>query len=126
MSTQNVFMGKHEYLSGYPSYLQLHILLTSYIGLDMSIKTTYFSYLSTKIWVFINSNEYPQHILLWRNKKNTFRLRKHLSQSENDAIIDSCHFLTFTTLWANSADDKLIIFFSFFQKIGFGISCKLS
>ena len=35
-------------------------------------------------------------------------------------------YLTFTTLWANSADDKLMIFFLFFQKIGFVISCKLS
>ena len=33
--------------------------------------------------------------------------------------------LTFTTLWADSADDKVIIFF-FPQKIGFDISCKLS
>ena len=34
--------------------------------------------------------------------------------------------LTFTTLWANSADDKLVIFFLFCQKTGFYISCKLS
>ena len=36
--------------------------------------------------------------------------------------------LTFTMLWANSADDKLIIFFLFFfpQKIDFDISCKLT
>ena len=35
--------------------------------------------------------------------------------------------LSFTNLWANSADDKLMTFFSFFsQKIGFDISCKLS
>ena len=33
--------------------------------------------------------------------------------------------LTFTTLRANSADDKLIIFFLVFQKTGFDISCKL-
>ena len=36
-------------------------------------------------------------------------------------------YLTFTTLWANSADNKLmIIFFIFSQKTGFEISCKLS
>ena len=33
----------------------------------------------------------------------------------------------FTTLWANSADDKLVIFFLYFsQKTGFDFSCKLS
>ena len=31
--------------------------------------------------------------------------------------------LTFTALWANSADDKFVIFF---QKVGLDISCKLS
>ena len=35
--------------------------------------------------------------------------------------------LTFTTLWTNSADNKLTTFFSYFsQKTGFDISCKLS
>ena len=33
---------------------------------------------------------------------------------------------TFTTLWANSADDRLMIFSLFFQKIGFDSSSKLS
>ena len=34
--------------------------------------------------------------------------------------------LTFTIFWANSADDKLVIFFSYFsQKTAFVISCKL-
>ena len=33
--------------------------------------------------------------------------------------------LTFTTLWANLGDDKLEIYFLFFQKINFDISCKL-
>ena len=32
--------------------------------------------------------------------------------------------LTFTTLWANSADGTLMIFFTYFpQKTGFGILC---
>ena len=37
-------------------------------------------------------------------------------------------FLTFTNLWADSADDKLMIvfLFFFFQKTGFDTSCKLS
>ena len=34
--------------------------------------------------------------------------------------------LTFNTLWAYSADNKLVIFFLFSQKTGFDISCKLS
>ena len=34
--------------------------------------------------------------------------------------------LTFITIWANSADDKLMIFFLFSQKTNFDISCKLS
>ena len=33
---------------------------------------------------------------------------------------------TTSTLWANSANDKLMIFFLFSQKISFEISCKLS
>ena len=33
---------------------------------------------------------------------------------------------SFTALWANSADDKLLIFNSFSQKIRFDISCKVS
>ena len=34
--------------------------------------------------------------------------------------------LTFTILWANSADDKLIFLSYFSPKSGFDISCKLS
>ena len=34
--------------------------------------------------------------------------------------------LTFTTLCANSADDKLVTFFEFFQKTGFDLSCKMT
>ena len=34
--------------------------------------------------------------------------------------------LTYSTLWANSADDKLIISSDFSQETGFDISCKLS
>ena len=43
------------------------------------------------------------------------------------AVFLSKLLLTFPTLWAISADDKLIIFFSYFsQKTGVGIPCKLS
>ena len=35
-------------------------------------------------------------------------------------------YLTFTTLWAFSADDKMMFFSCFSQKTGFDISCKLS
>ena len=39
----------------------------------------------------------------------------------------ACYYATFTTLLANSADDKLVIFFLLFRKkTGLGISCKLS
>ena len=34
--------------------------------------------------------------------------------------------LTITTLYVNSADNKLMIFSYFYQKTGFDISCKLS
>ena len=34
--------------------------------------------------------------------------------------------LIFSTLWANSADSKLMTFFLFFPEAGFDISCKLS
>ena len=38
-----------------------------------------------------------------------------------------CFSLTFTTLLANSADNKLVMFFSYFsQETGFAISSKLS
>ena len=41
-------------------------------------------------------------------------------------IITIIDIVTFTTLWANSAIDKLMIFLFSFQKTGFDISCKLS
>ena len=42
-------------------------------------------------------------------------------------LTSSSHgILTFTGLWANAADDKLVIFFLFSRKTGFDISCKLS
>ena len=34
--------------------------------------------------------------------------------------------LTFTTLWANSAGDKMMFFLIVYRKIGFDTSCKLS
>ena len=34
--------------------------------------------------------------------------------------------LTFTSLWASLADDKLTVFFFTQENIGFDISCKLS
>ena len=34
--------------------------------------------------------------------------------------------MTFTTLWANPADETMMMFFYFSQKTGFDISCKLS
>ena len=39
--------------------------------------------------------------------------------------VELCSHLTFTTLWANSADDKLILFL-IFSGNRFDISCKLS
>ena len=45
--------------------------------------------------------------------------------STNAMVIFKC-ILTFTTFWANSADNILMNFFLFFQKTGFDISCKLS
>ena len=36
----------------------------------------------------------------------------------------SVFLLTLTMLWANSADDKLLIFFP--EKIGFNTACKLA
>ena len=45
------------------------------------------------------------------------------------ALLDTAvTLLTFTTLWADSADDTLMIFYFFFlisHKIDFDISCKL-
>ena len=62
-----------------------------------------------------------------QKKKFLLRIKKD-SETPGEqfrAILASC--LTFTTLWPNSADDKLMIFFLFFfQKTGFDMSCKLS
>ena len=52
-------------------------------------------------------------------------LEKHLIKVYVSVFILFDYSLTFTTLWAYSADEKLIIFFLFSQKIGFDISCKL-
>ena len=55
-----------------------------------------------------------------------FKASNKIEVSHCHTFIDKSN-LTFTTLWANSADDKLTIFFYFFsRKIGFDISCKLS
>ena len=34
--------------------------------------------------------------------------------------------LTITTFWANAADNRSVVFFSFAQKLGFDISCRFS
>ena len=57
-----------------------------------------------------------QTLFSGKNKKKYFKML-------------SAEALTITTLWVNSADDKLMIFFYLFiiyQKTGFDISCKLS
>ena len=62
-----------------------------------------------------------------KNKKNIKLSSAELAQR---MVKVKCYWafaiqLTFTTLWANSADDRLL-FALYFPKIGFGISCKLS
>ena len=41
-------------------------------------------------------------------------------------LIFKCDLLNLTTVWANSADDKLMVFVYFSQTTGFGISCRSS
>ena len=53
------------------------------------------------------------------NQKNPFCIR-------TCRLTVCIHPLILITLWANSADDKLMIIFLFSQKTGFDISCKLS
>ena len=53
---------------------------------------------------------------------NCFGEKLNKQLPENGCSLSSC--LTLITLWAHSADDKLVIFF--FYKIGSDISCKLS
>ena len=43
----------------------------------------------------------------WRNKKNTLLL---------SGVCQHVFYITYNTLWANSADDNLIIFFLFFPR----------
>ena len=69
------------------------------------------------------------------NEESLGKFYKYIEQYEDMAdfpgkIIHSALFLsvlTFITIWANSADNILVTFFSyFFQKTGFDTSCKLS
>ena len=74
---------------------------------------------------------YLSYLGLW---KTAFKFCTNIHRSfyicsqSIDAFSDLSHYcLTFTALWANTADDKLMIFFHFFpQKIGSDLSCKLS
>ena len=36
------------------------------------------------------------------------------------------YMLTVTTFWANAADNRPVVFFSFAQKLGFDVSCRFS
>ena len=70
------------------------------------------------------------------NIKNTFLVKAMCYWKSNKLQINvnSIHVhgsirgsnWTFITIWANSADDKLMTFFHFPHKTGFDISCKLS
>ena len=75
--------------------------------LKLRLRCLYVSVYTRLIWnLFIVVNCYQK----------TFLITKH----------SSTKCLTFTPLWANSADDKLMIFFLIFPETGFDISCKLS
>ena len=55
--------------------------------------------------------------------------KKQITPKSNNPSPESNFYkdlINLTTLWANSVDDKLVMFFLFFQKTGFDISCKLS
>ena len=47
-------------------------------------------------------------------------------EQEAEGEVNQVSTLTFTILWANSADNKFTVFFLFFQKISFCILCKSS
>ena len=47
-------------------------------------------------------------------------------QIKAEFIVSGALTVNFTTHWANSADDKLMIFSYFLQKTGFDISFKVS
>ena len=73
--------------------------------------------------------EYLQHMFLRRNKKNYSKLSPN-SQSHSGYYIypEFANTLTFTTLWAFSADDKLMIFFLIFPSkldLTFHANCLL-
>ena len=52
-------------------------------------------------------------------------IQMYQSREKNESETDSNHALIFTTLRANSADDKLTIFSLFSWKKGFDISIKI-
>ena len=62
---------------------------------------------------------------LGQNKCGMFEILGHLPYMCIRYICTvSRSSLTFITLWANSADGKLMVFVLFYQKIGFDILCK--
>ena len=54
-------------------------------------------------------------------------MKQHISWTrKTDALAYRCHRFSRSLLQGeNSADDKLMIFFFFFQETGFDMSCKL-
>ena len=51
---------------------------------------------------------------------------ENTTPSEEELPAITGDYLTVTTLWANSADDKLVMLCLFFPRKQFNISCKLS
>ena len=81
-------------------------------------------YIGTHTEIRRKEQIYPQ----FQNAVGTLDLYSILYLSKNlDKPFDyQVICVTFTTLWASSKDDKIMIFSYFSQKIGFDISCKLS
>ena len=98
-------------------------------------RTSVTSILSKKILYSIESYSgkkfffFPKNIPEFRSLFNSLALIiKQNAQAKVVILFDFYQtiFLTFTTLWADSADDKLMIFFFFFPSKTTDISCKLS
>ena len=75
-----------------------------------------------------NSNENQQHMLLQKSEENIAKasLNNFLNKSSVSTSKSVRLDLTFTTLSANSADDKLTFLLFFPRKQNLTISCKLS
>ena len=70
----------------------------------------------TNLWV---------SFMIYRTQPDASQITSFLSDTFHGSWLGQLSRLTLSTLWANSAQDQLLLFFLFSRKIVFVISCKL-